>query len=158
MRKKTQIKKVDPNKFVNETKQKRDTYHPGFKIAITILCCFVGLYVILLIISAFYDYQIDEILAKWLLPTLTNTSIDLNIRSATSQLGQVYTNGPIGRVVESVGTAPCIIVTLAACGIFYQICCLSSVSRNHWIRRPVDLTLATYRINIIRMNRIPFIP
>ena len=120
MKNQTKIKKVDANKFVDKVKEKDGVYRPEFKIAIAIICSFLGLYAILLVISAFYDFQIDEILAKWLLPTLSNTSVDLNLGAATGQLGQVYTNGPIGRLVETIGTSPCIIITVAACGIFYH--------------------------------------
>ncbi|MDR0985460.1 MAG: phosphatase PAP2 family protein [Mycoplasmataceae bacterium] len=85
------------------------------KRATWIACGIVlGVICVLMTIAAFCDYQIDYILAKPALPTPRWDG------SAKETLGFIYTNDVIGRIVEIIGTGPCIIATVAALVIFHQ--------------------------------------
>jgi hypothetical protein len=61
-----------------------------------------------MMMAAFFDYQIDYILAKSALPKPGD--------------GFVYTNDVFARIIEIIGTGPCILVTVAALVIFHQNC------------------------------------
>jgi hypothetical protein len=64
-----------------------------------------------MIIAAFFDFQIDYLLAKNSLPT-----------PATNRMGvgAVYTTNVFAMVVEIIGTGPCILATVFALVIFHQ--------------------------------------
>jgi hypothetical protein len=65
-------------------------------------------------IAAFYDYQIDYILAK---PYLPDPKDDATVGAG---LGFVYTSNVFGKIVEIIGTGPCIICTIISLIIFHQ--------------------------------------
>jgi hypothetical protein len=83
----------------------------------TIIVCatIVAIIGVLLTVAAFYDYQIDVALAQPFLPIRSVGS-----STEVKDLGFVYTNNTFARIIEIVGTAPCIIATLCALAIFYH--------------------------------------
>jgi hypothetical protein len=82
-----------------------------------IVCVSVVLIIgILLTVAAFFDYDIDVAIAQPFLPT----PISGESPTTTAGLGFVYTSNTFARIIEIVGTAPCIIATLCALAIFYH--------------------------------------
>ncbi|MDE7433550.1 MAG: hypothetical protein K2M43_00100 [Mycoplasmoidaceae bacterium] len=58
-------------------------------------------------------------MAQPFLPKVKNQYINEMNGAVLPQLGQVYTTSVFGKIIEIIGTAPCIIVTVASLAIFY---------------------------------------
>ena len=118
-------------------------WKPKKKTLLIVCVIIVAILAGLLTIAAFFDYQISEMIAAPLLPTVPNTTIDLANGAAINQLGQVYTNSIFGRIIEIIGTAPCIIVTVCALAIFYWN---SNRIKNDHLRRFTKISMVTLSI------------
>lgn len=95
--------------------QKNSVYKISRRNLIIAIAFILGVIAILLSVAAFYDYKIDYILAKPALPKYNST-----VSGPGAGLGFVYTSDVIARIVEIIGTGPCILATVAALMIFHQ--------------------------------------
>lgn len=103
------------SKFTNQKtvcKMQRWLFITCIILAGVVLAC-------LLAVAGLFDYKIDNALASKFLPKLANTSINEADGTLTNLIGSVYTTSIFGQIIEIIGTAPCIVVTLCALGIFY---------------------------------------
>jgi hypothetical protein len=92
---------------INMLTQKKISVFKIKKRSLIIVCAIIlAITCALMTIAAFYDYQIDYILAKPALPKPGD--------------GFVYTNDVVARIVEIIGTGPCILATVAALVVFHQ--------------------------------------
>jgi hypothetical protein len=105
---------------------------------------FVSIIGILLTVGAFYDYQIDVALAQPFLPNRVTGDVPVSYTpefgGGTGALGQVYTNNTFAKVIEIVGTAPCIIATLCALAIFFHN---ATTIRSISLRRTIKVACVT---------------
>lgn len=133
-------------KQIRKQKSFHDVCRPSTKIVLIISAVIVATLATLLTIAAFFDLKISEILAQPFLPKIDDVdkrTIDLADGGATTLIGQVYTNSIFGKIIEIIGTAPCIIVTVASLAIFYWNA--DAIKNNH-LRRFTKTGMVTLSI------------
>jgi hypothetical protein len=106
-------------KFNTHYKAPSGVFRMSRRTLIIVCCTVVCIIAALLTVAGYYDYKIDEVLAQPFLPTPVTGDV-APPEHGVAALNFVYTNNTFARIIEIVGTAPCIIVTLCALAIFYH--------------------------------------